>query len=181
MVFDCLLIKKVMKRICFSNTNEHELALRDSPNHIRIKYLRVKELFYTSLRYFMIAIMVSFLTSCEPDEPNGDNNGPARDKFIGTWTCVESSNLTYTVKILASSSNESEVLLENFHHLGQNEHAIGSIAGYSITIPEQTMCDGEWDVKGSGLMTANQKTISFQYTVAGGPNLETVNATYTKQ
>lgn len=134
-----------------------------------------KHIFLLAL-YFTSAL---FMVSCEPDDP--DDDPAARSKFVGNWTSVESSQLTYTVVISESASNDYEVLLANFHHLGVNEKAIGSIAGYTITIPEQFMCDGDYTVKGSGIMAANQKTISFQYVASGGATTDTIHATYTKQ
>jgi len=137
-----------------------------------------------SLRQLILSVVLVFgsliLFSCDPDT-DPDNNGNAREKFIGSWTCVEASQITYTVVISASTTNESEILLANFHTLGQNEKAIGSVAGYSVTIPEQPMCSGDYIVKGSGLMGANQKTISFQYIVTSGTSTDTINATYTIQ
>jgi hypothetical protein len=135
---------------------------------------------FAKILFPFLAVFFSVLIwSCEPDDPDDDTTD-ARLKFISSWTCVEESQLTYTVDITASPTNSSEVFLANFHHLGESEKAIGSIAGYAITIPEQPMCSGEWIVKGSGMMGANEKTISFQYTVAGGPTTDTINATYTK-
>jgi len=129
---------------------------------------------------FFAASFSFILFSCEPDNPdNPDAN--ARQKFIGTYTCVEQSQLSYTVVISASETNASEVNLENFHHLGINEKAKGAIAGYSVTVPEQPLCSGDYIVKGSGLMSASEKSISFQYTVSSGVTTDTINATYTKQ
>jgi hypothetical protein len=134
-----------------------------------------------NILYAFMAICLSFLViSCEPDDPDDDITA-ARTKFVGTWTCVEASQLTYTVVLSESLTNESEVLLANFHHLGQNEKATGSVAGYTITLPEQFMCNGDYKIKGSGIMTANQKSISFQYIVEAGATVDTINATYTKQ
>lgn len=129
---------------------------------------------------FFIALFSFFLFSCDPDTDPDDDPNP-REKFIGSWTCVEASQLTYTVVITASSTNENQIYLANFHSLGQNEKALGAIAGYSVTIPEQPMCNGDYIVKGSGLMAASKKTISFQYIVTSGTQTDTINATYTKQ
>jgi hypothetical protein len=127
---------------------------------------------------FILFTFVMF--SCDPDTDPDDTTN-AREKFTGSWTCVEESQLTYTVVISPSSTNENEILLANFHTLGQNEQAVGLIAGYSVTIAEQSMCSGDYLVKGNGLMSANEKNISFQYVVTSGVSTDTVNATYTQQ
>lgn len=131
--------------------------------------------------FLIFSVLLSVLIwSCEPDDPDDPDTTDAREKFTGTWTCVEQSQLTYSVDISLSTTNTAEVYLSNFHHLGESEKALGSVTGFAITIPEQPMCSGEWIIKGSGMMGANEKTISFQYTVAGGPTTDTINATYTK-
>jgi len=131
--------------------------------------------------FLILTILFSSLIwSCEPDEDDNNNTTNTRSKFVSAWRCVEESQLTYTVEITESTTNTSEVYLGNFHHLGESERALGSIAGYAITIPEQPMCSGEWIVKGSGMMGANAKTISFQYIVTGGPTSDTINAIYDK-
>lgn len=119
--------------------------------------------------------------SCVPDDDDDPDDLSPRDKFIGTWLCVEGSQMTYTVIISTSATNTSEVKLENFHHFGESESALGSVAGYAMTLPEQTICDGTWIVKGSGMMSSNQKDIVYQYTVSDGVATDTINATYTKQ
>ncbi len=136
---------------------------------------------FPKLLFLIFSILLSALIwSCEPDDPDDPDTTDAREKFTGTWTCVEQSQLTYSVVISLSTTNTTEVYLSNFHHFGESEKAIGSVAGFAITLPEQPMCSGEWIIKGSGMMGANEKTIAFQYTVAGGPTIDTINATYTK-
>jgi hypothetical protein len=135
--------------------------------------------------FMVIAVTVSsfFITSCEPDDPDITDYSE-RSKFLGYWTCVESSQLTYTVRVIESPDQQNEVFLINFHNLDngtENEKAIGIIAGYSVTITEQSMCSGDYTVKGNGLMSSNKQSISFQYTSLTGGITDTISATYTKQ
>ncbi len=131
---------------------------------------------------FLIIIVGFFsflIISCQPDDP--DSEPLDRDKFIGTWTCSETQGPTYTVVITESASNQNEILLANYHSLGQNEKAKGAVSGFSLTIPEQPLCNGDYEVKGSGLMATSKKTISMQYTSMSGGPTDTITATYTKQ
>ncbi len=130
---------------------------------------------------FIAGIFTFTFNSCEPDNPDDGDPANAREKFIGTWTCVEASQLTYTVVVEADPANETNVFLNNFHSLGSAEKAIGVIAGSSVSIDQQQMCNGDYTVKGNGLMEANQKSIAFSYTVKTGIDTDTITATYTKQ
>jgi hypothetical protein len=135
------------------------------------------------LMVLAIAVSSFFITSCEPDDPDNPDISE-RTKFVGYWTCVESSQLTYTVRVVESPDQANEVFLINFHNLDngtENEKAIGIVAGYSITVTEQLMCSGDYTVKGSGLMSSNKRSISFQYTSFTGGVTDTISATYTKQ
>lgn len=128
-----------------------------------------------------LVIIATIIHSCEPDEKEDPINVNPRDKFLGTWLCTEQNKLTYTVNIVVSPDNSSNVLLKNFHHFGLNEHVVGEISGTTITLPQQSASQNTWFVNGSGVMTANKKDIIFQYTVSDGATPRTVNATYTKQ
>ena len=82
-----------------------------------------------------LVIIASIIHSCEPDEKEDPINVNPRDKFLGTWLCTEQNKLTYTVNIVVSPDNSSNVLLKNFHHFGLNEHVVGEISGTTITSP----------------------------------------------
>ena len=133
--------------------------------------------------FIINTVVFSFLfllTSCEPDDFNDDSSISPRDKFVGTWTCIESSQLTYNVNIRKSSYDSSIVNIYHFHYLGETEYAIGEVAGYTLTIPEQDMCEGSRRVKGNGIMTSNQQSITLNYTISDGIVIDTINATYSR-
>lgn len=132
---------------------------------------------------WMISITgILYITSCNPDDPADKPDADEREKFVGTWTCVEqATQLTYTVVISKSTTNQNQILLKNFHHFGDNEYATGIVSGFSLTLPDQWLCNNEWNVKGTGLMGSNRNSITLNYTVTGGANSETIQAIYTKQ
>jgi hypothetical protein len=135
-----------------------------------------KKLFFYSLLILSIPLIFS---SCTDDGENLNND---RDIFLGTWnvneTCVRDA---YDVNIVADPSNSSQVIIKNFWLIGYEEkppYAI--VAGTTLTIPEQSMCDDESKiVKGSGKLDKNK--IEWDYTVVNnGADLNTCTATYEK-
>lgn len=128
---------------------------------------------------FSIIISALFLFSCEPDTPDEEPE-ISRDKFIGIWTCVESSQLTYDVDIRKSPNDSDEIYLYHFHFLGEDDYARGEVAGYSLTLPQQTMCSGTRTISGNALMSSNKRSISFNYIVESDFSIDTINATYSK-
>lgn len=100
------------------------------------------------LTSFGIVLLIA-LSSCEPDDVN-PFNGDDRDKFVGTWSCSETSetgdHISYTVKI-GKLQNSFEVWIEGFAAIGFGDTAMGIIAGGNITIPSQSPCQG-WIVEG---------------------------------
>jgi len=130
---------------------------------------------------FFILPLVFCMYSCEPDDPDDIPTEDARTKFVGSWLCVEASQMSYTVNIKKSQANESQILLENFHHFGADESVYAIVAGFSLDIPQQLACDGTWEVKGSALMSSNEKNITFNYTASDFSNIDTISANYSKQ
>jgi hypothetical protein len=65
-------------------------------------------------------IFILFLAACQPEE----TPKPERDKFIGSWTCAESSTVngssSFTVHITESSAKDTEVYIENFYNYGSD-------------------------------------------------------------
>jgi len=142
---------------------------------MKTKFIKSRVIFVL----FIFSVVV--LSSCLPEDPSDPDPARARDKFLGTWLCTEENKLSYLVAIVESPDNVNNVLLMNFHHFGQSESVIGEISGSAISLPQQAACQNTWFVNGSGLMSANRNSITFQYSVSDGANSRTVNATYTKQ
>ncbi len=136
----------------------------------------------TAFLYFLLAAMFSILTfSCQPDETDDDIQTDEREKYHGSWLCDEGTSMTYSVNIVADSTNTTQIKLYNFHHLGFEEMVFGIVSGYTVTLPNQTACQGTITIEGTSSMQTNQNTIDFYYTVNDGVNLDTISAVYIKQ
>lgn len=107
----------------------------------------------------------------------------ARDKFTGNWTCYESSKVfgpsTFSVVISKSETNPAQILMQNFYHAGNDEQAYGSVSGNSVNIPKQPICNGDYQLWGSGYMESDTK-ITWLYYSDDGQEIDTVNATFTR-
>ncbi len=138
----------------------------------------IKMRLFSVLTAFLIILLS--IPACTED----DNTNPAddRDQFLGYWNVNETcSRDSYSIQIVIDPSNSSQVLIKNFWLIGNNEkppYAI--VAGSTITIPKQTMCDNNSnEVQGSGVLDKNK--INWHYTVNDGADLYTCTALYEKQ
>ena len=124
---------------------------------------------------------ILFLTSCNKDAAPVDPALDDRDKYIGTWTCVETpaAKVSYTVTISKNPSSSTEVLISNFNILGTDTKPYATISGTSLTIPTQWVCNNTTRVYGSGIMV-NEAKINLQYTVIDTDSAS-YTATYSKQ
>ena len=131
---------------------------------------------------FLMLFLLIGLISCQPDEEIDPNEDP-RDKFVGSWTCKESSiiwgNTTFTVEISLDSSNTNRVLMKNFYHLGTDEEPYGIVSNYNIILPLQYVCDNTIQINGTGDMI-NKNRIDWIYYSDDGADLDTVTAVFTK-
>jgi hypothetical protein len=131
-------------------------------------------------------MLVGMLSSCEKNEEDMEN----RDAFLGQWDVVEneaginpvsvelrSINDVHIVNITRSEVFADEVNIYNFSALGDGFRVPAYVEGKNITIPEITL-DGN-DIKGSGTISSNNKTIEWTYWLdMDGTNVE-YRATYT--
>jgi hypothetical protein len=101
------------------------------------------------IRCVIVIGIIFLISSCEADDVN-PFGGDDRDKFIGTWTCSETSEtgnqISYTIKI-GKSQNSAEVWIEGYAAIGFGDTASGIVAGEKISIPSQSPCQG-WVVEG---------------------------------
>jgi len=129
---------------------------------------RLTVLFFSSL----------LLVSCVADET--DDLVDARDQFLGNWNVSEScSKDAYSVSITKDPSNSSQVLIQNFWNTGNcSNYPYAIVAGNSLFIPKQDICDNAFEVDGNGSMS--KETITWDYSVNDGADLFNCVATYTR-
>lgn len=131
-----------------------------------------------------IGLIAIFFISCE------DLLAPGNTKDIvlqleGTWQCDEEDSILksvmyeYQVYISPSDNDSTQVIISDFHHLGDDVEAVADVDGNSITLPSQTLLGG-YVVRGSGTISSNLKEIAWKYYIDDGSGEEDeVNATYT--
>lgn len=122
------------------------------------------------------------LASCTPEEDNDPTPVDSRDKYVGTWSCAEKSQVysdySYQANIKKSTINTSDVLIENFYNLGFNTSVTASLSSNSFTVSQQTV-SGQV-ISGNGT-SSNSSTIKFSYTANDGGNVtDSVTVTFIK-
>lgn len=133
------------------------------------------------LLYISIAITGFLITSCasdKKDEPVPEATD-AREKLVGYWSVVEnttSGQNTHTVNITKSTTNASEIIINNFSSLPVSVRA--SVSNNNLTIPFQQMGSLGF-TKGSGVYNGSN-SISLAYTNTISTTVDTCTATYTK-
>lgn len=137
-----------------------------------------------SLSRFALLLVVLATASCQPDEDQPEPTPTDdRDKFVNTngWSCQENSSQTgastFTVHILKSSANSSDIQIENFYNFGFQNKATAAVNGSSFTIASQQLSGNT--IQGSGAYQSNG-TITMNYTVNNGSAIDTCSAVLTK-
>lgn len=140
------------------------------------------------ISYLSGLFITLIVTSCadnKSDDPSSpEPTSDARDKFVAYWNVNETSALTgpnsHTVNIVKSTTNSSEVLLNNFSGLSLSARA--SINNNILTIPYQSIGSPNsiGFTQGSGTLTS-ATSISFNYTTTIGNSRDSSTAVYTKQ
>jgi hypothetical protein len=130
---------------------------------------------------FLLIFSLGFFAACtdEFEDPFAD---PV-EKYLGNWKATETSTVfgpgyVYDVTITRNPANSNEVLISNFYMQGVQEKARALVTGNSLTILEQTICNGSIVIKGNGQFSAGR--IILNYTAFDGADLDNVSATYTR-
>ena len=111
---------------------------------------------------------VLFLASCAPDSdsPTPTDN---RDKFIGTWSCAETSSQsgtsTFDITLRKNVNDENQLIMDNFYLLGTAHSAYINKSGTSLSINTQSI--SARTVQGSGSIV-NDTKINLSYSVNDG-------------
>lgn len=123
---------------------------------------------YISLLFLIIiTTIIIFFNSCKKDtNDNPDNTGDVRDKYTGTWHCIETINKKDTTKfdvtIKKDTNNSTQILMYNFFDLGINTSIIGIVADPKVNIPSQKINDKT--ISGDGTFV-NSSKITWNYNV----------------
>lgn len=129
---------------------------------------------------FALTVFVLALSSCAPEEE--PTPADARDPFVASWNVSENSSqigiTPYVVHINKSTSNTSQVLIENFYNIGFTYKAVATIDGTNVTIGQQTYNGNQ--LHGSGSKTG-ANTITLTYYMDNGSTIDTCTATLTRQ
>jgi|YNPMSStandDraft_1061717.scaffolds.fasta_scaffold00168_31 hypothetical protein len=139
-----------------------------------------KKNFFIIKSLFILFTLGLFFTACNPDDPEPDT-GDIRDKLVDSWKCTENSatygTQNYYVEITKDNQN-GYIIIDNFFNLGLGKSIKAYVSGQTVTINNQTVSGHLFN--GSGTISSNFKSISWQYTFDEGNGQENVTATYTK-
>lgn len=132
----------------------------------------------------LLLLGVIAISCANNNDPSSQSpSSDTRDNFVGYWVANETSNLagtnTHSVNIIKSTTNSTEILLNNFSGLSVSARA--SVSNNNIlTIPYQ-MLGSIGFTQGTGTLT-NAATISFNYTNTINANpADACSAVYSKQ
>lgn len=130
-------------------------------------------------KFICLLFSLSLLTfiSCQKDE----TTDPSSDIY-DTWNCNENSTTfgtqNYHVDISKDPSSSDKVVIDNFFNLGLGKSIKATLAGQTLTINNENL-DGN-TFNGTGTVSSNNNSITWQYTFDDGNGPENVNATYTR-
>ncbi len=106
---------------------------------------------------FLLIVLLA-LGACEEDIIPAPED--PRDSFVGTWICTDypakSQSSAYTVEITTDPFNSSRVLIYNYFQLGDEVAPYAVVAGSTITVPEQLVENGTWQVSGFGKLKGDE-------------------------
>lgn len=136
------------------------------------------------LLYISMAVVGLLITSCasdkkdDPDSPEPSTD--PRDRYVSHWSVIENTSSsgtnTHTVNITKSTTNSSEIIIDNFSSLPVSVRA--SVNNNNLTIPFQQMGSIGF-TQGSGVYNGSN-SISLAYTTTISTSVDTCTATYTK-
>ncbi len=132
---------------------------------------------------FLLIASALFLHSCIPDDFDDNTDDPI-EKFLGNWKCEETGDINgyfgpFNVEVVKNPNNSAEVLIRNFNYQGINIAARAIIAGNSIGIPKQLICDDTIEIIGSG--TFRNGEFILNYSTNDGADLENIKARFFKR
>ena len=137
-----------------------------------------KLLLFLSLPAIVLSIMLSSCAQEEDPPPTDD-----RDKFVGSWTCPEQSTQngpsTFTIHINKSTSNTSQILIENFYAAGFSNSATANVSGSSFSASGQPYTS--FTITSLSGTSTGASTLTMNYIIQNGSIYDTCSAACTKQ
>jgi len=128
-------------------------------------------------KYFLglAVFLLLFIASCKKDDSTPDNGTDARDKYVKSWTCQETSqqqgNSTYSITISKDVTSSNKILVKNFYALGNTTNTIMIVDGNNITISSQNVTGTI--LVGSGVYN-NSTSMNFTFTADDGITVDNV-------
>ncbi|MCC7302094.1 MAG: hypothetical protein IT233_05585 [Bacteroidia bacterium] len=135
------------------------------------------------LRSLFGALALSLvLVSCQPDDPEPTPTDD-RDKFVGSWTCQESSsqtgNSTFTVHINKSATSSSQIEIENLYNAGFSNKATANVSGNNFSASNQPYTS--FIITSLSGNSTGSTTLTMNYIIQNGSIYDTCSANCTKQ
>lgn len=134
------------------------------------------------LPQILIVASIIYFSSCAKTDPLTPDTGNTRDNLVAQWSCTENSksggNTTFAVNITKSTSNSTQVLMDNFYNLGTANKAIIDVSGSTLIIPSQPPLLGN-NILGTGTFVSSHQ-INLAYTVNNGASIDSCTAILTK-
>ncbi len=123
-----------------------------------------------TLKYYIMSGIILTAFSCELLDNPGTQS--VAEKLEGRWMVQDNSpnfkstEETYYVYIDIYEIDSNMVGIDNFFGLDAG-NVYATVSGMTLTLPEQEM-QGGYTVKGTGIISSNYKTITWQYYVDEG-------------
>ena len=125
---------------------------------------------------FLFAAMMLYFSSCKKDDSSPQNSSDARDKYVRSWTCNETSqqqgNSTYTITISKDVTSSNQILVKNFYALGNSTNTVMVVDGNNLTISTQNISGTT--LHGSGSYQSSS-SLTFDFSANDGITIDTVH------
>jgi hypothetical protein len=134
---------------------------------------------YNVLRKISIAAITAvalFLASCEKEDDSPENSVDARDKFVRSWSCSETSQTqgtsNYTITISKDVTSSNQIIVKNFYQLGNSTNTIMIVDGNNVVINSQNVSGHI--IAGSGHYNSSS-SLTFDFTADDGITPDTAH------
>jgi len=131
------------------------------------------------LLFFILVISMGYFTSCQKDDTTKPNSTKS---IIDTWKVVEQSQTfgtqNYNTDISKDTSSSSKIIIDNFFNFGLGHFIHATQSGQTLTISNAVL-DG-YIFNGTGNISSNYNTITWNFSFEDGNGPENATATYTR-